>query len=79
MRVDHGIEKIPMLVVIGVTRSNQKIFLTIQQGAKDAAPTWREVFKDLKHRGLDAAKIQRCQLHVSRNVLCKVPQKMKKQ
>jgi len=101
MRVDHSIEKIPMLVVIGVTEENQRMFLTIQQGDKDSASTWREIFKDLKLRGLDPeriqlgimdglpglelifkeefpnAKVQRCQVHVARNVLCKVPKKMK--
>ena len=101
MRVDHTIEKIPMLVVIGVTEENQRMFLTIQQGDKDSASTWREIFKDAKTRGLDPAriqlgimdglpglekvfkeefrnaKVQRCQVHVARNVLCKVPRKMK--
>ena len=101
MRVGHTIEKIPMLVVIGVTEENQRMFLTIQQGDKDSASTWREIFKDCKTRGLDPAriqlgimdglpglekvfkeefrnaKVQRCQVHVARNVLCKVPRKMK--
>lgn len=101
MRVEHSIEKIPMLVAIGVTEENQKMFLTIQQGDKDSATTWREIFKDLKYRGLDSAriqlgimdglpglekvfkeeflnsKIQRCQVHVARNVICKAPRKMK--
>ncbi len=58
MRVDHSIEKIPMLVVIGVTEENQRVFLTIQQGDKDSASTWREIFKDCKSRGLDPARIQ---------------------
>lgn len=103
MRVDHSVEKVPMLVIIGVTRENQRVFLSIQQGDKDSASTWREVFKDMKTRGLDPfevqlgimdglpglekvfqeefpkARVQRCQVHVSRNVLTKVPQKMKKQ
>ena len=101
MRVENKVEKIPMLVVIGVTEDNQRVFLTIQQGDKDAASSWREIFKDLKVRGLAAervqlgvmdglpgleavfseeflnAKVQRCQVHVARNVLCKVPKKMK--
>lgn len=103
MRVDRSIEVIPMLVVIGVTHSGQRTFLAIQQGDKESASTWRQVFKDLKQRGLNSAnvqlgimdglsglmtvfreefgqaKIQRCQVHVSRNVLCKVPQKQKKE
>lgn len=101
MRVEHKVVKLPMLVVIGVTNENRRVFLTIQQGDKESASTWREIFKDMKMRGLNAsqiqlgimdglsglekvfaeefinAKIQRCQIHVSRNVLCKVPKKMK--
>jgi len=101
MRVERKIEKIPMLVVIGVTEENRRIFLCIQQGDKDSAGTWREIFRDMKQRGLDpkaiklgvmdglpglssvfqeefsSAKVQRCQVHVARNVLCKVPKTMK--
>jgi len=101
MRQDREISKVPMLVVLGVTGDNKKVFLTIQQGDKDCASTWREIFKDLKKRGLDKdkiqlgimdgltglekvfneefpkAKVQRCQVHVARNVLCKVPEKQK--
>ena len=101
MRVGHDVEIIPMLVVIGVTESNHKIFITIQQGDKEKASTWRVVCKDIKMRGIDKdniqlgimdglpglmkvfyeefpkAKVQRCQVHVARNVLCKVPKKLK--
>lgn len=98
MRTPEGIQRVPMLVVLGVLREgNRKIFLALQQGQKDSASCWREVFKDLKARGLDGeqvelgimdglvglervfeeefprAKIQRCQVHVARNVLAKVP------
>jgi putative transposase len=102
MRVERKIEILPMLVVIGVGLDNRKTFLAIQQGDKDSATTWRQVFKDLKKRGLDSsqvklgimdglpglmtvfkeeftsAKVQRCQVHVSRNVVCKVPKAQKK-
>jgi putative transposase len=101
MRVGHKIEKIPMLVIIGVTSQNRRVFLTIQQGDKEKASTWREVFKDIKKRGISGdkiklgimdglpglmsvfkqefpnAKVQRCQVHVARNVLCKVPKNFK--
>lgn len=101
MRVNRKVEKIPVLVVIGVTNENKKMFLGLQVGDKDSAPTWREVFKDIKARGLDPnyvqlgvmdglpglmtvfreefgnAKVQRCQVHVSRNVICKVPHSAK--
>lgn len=103
MRVDREVERVPMLVVIGVTDQDQRVFLAIQQGDKDAASTWRQVFKDLKARGLNSekvelgimdglsglmtvfrdefknAKVQRCQVHVARNVLSKVSNAKKKE
>ena len=102
MRIDGSIEKVPVLVAIGVTETGQKLVLGFQAGDKESAPTWREFFKDLKGRGLDGstmvlgvmdglpglekvfkeefpkAKVQRCQVHVARNVLAKVPKKLKK-
>jgi putative transposase len=102
MRVEGSIEKVPVLVAIGVTETGHKRVLGFQAGDKESAPTWREFFKDLKKRGLDGssmvlgimdglpglekvfkeefpkAKVQRCQIHVSRNVLAKVPKKLKK-
>jgi putative transposase len=96
MRVEGKVERIPMLIVIGVTEENRRVFLCIQQGNKDSAVAWRQIFRDLKNRGLDGsrvklgvmdglpgldkvfseefseAKVQRCQVHVARNVLSKV-------
>ena len=101
MRMGDSIETIPVLVAIGVTESRARLVLGMQIGDKESAPNWREFFKDLKRRGLDAgkivlgimdglpgldkvfkeefpkAKVQRCQVHVARNVLAKVPQKFK--
>jgi Transposase and inactivated derivatives len=103
MRMAGKIESIPVLVVIGVTEQGTKLVLAIQMGDKESATIWRELFKDLKHRGLDGqgivlgimdgltglekvfqeefpeAKIQRCQVHVARNVLAKVPRRIKKE
>lgn len=103
MRVHRSIEKIPMLIVIGVTESQERLFLCIQKGAKDSATTWREIFKDMKGRGLDPsgvrlgimdgltglekvfkeefpqAKVQRCLVHVTKNVLAKVNKAMRPQ
>ncbi len=97
MRVHKSVEKVPVLVAIGVAKTGRKRVLGFQAGDKESAPTWREFFKDLKNRGLDGrdmvlgamdglpglekvfkeefpkAKVQRCQVHVSRNVLAKVP------
>jgi putative transposase len=101
MRVARTIEKVSVLVVIGVAENGQKQVISIQSGDKESASNWRETFKDLKHRGLDSqtvtlgimdglagleevfreefpqGKVQRCQVHVARNVLAKVPQKLK--
>jgi len=102
MRIGGSIEKVPVLVAIGVTQTGQKLVLGFQAGDKESAPSWREFFKDLKARGLDgskmvlgvmdglpglekvfreefpSAKVQRCQVHVARNVLAKVAKKLKK-
>jgi putative transposase len=101
MRIDGSVEKISVLVVIGVSDLGHKMVLAIQAGDKESASTWRELFKDLKQRGLQGsgialgvmdglsglekvfkeefnqAKVQRCQVHVARNVLAKVPRKVK--
>lgn len=102
MRVAGSVEKVPVLVVIGVTEKGIKLVIGLQAGDKESASTWREFFKDLKSRGLDGekvtlgvmdglsglekvfkeefpkARLQRCQVHVARNVLAKVPSKLKK-
>ncbi len=103
MRVENSVEEVPVLVVIGVTTEGRRTVLGLQAGDKESASSWRELFKDLKRRGLDAstvtlgimdglkglervfkeefpkANVQRCQVHVARNVLAKVPRKLKKQ
>ncbi|MBC7350608.1 MAG: IS256 family transposase [Candidatus Aminicenantes bacterium] len=103
MRVGKSIEKVPVLVVIGVTETGHRLVLGFQAGDKESSTTWREFFKDLKARGLDSskvtlgimdglpglesvfkqefpkAKVQRCQVHVARNVLAKVPKKFKQE
>jgi len=102
MRIDGSIQKVPVLVAIGVTEQGHRTVLGLQAGDKESATNWRQFFKDLKRRGLDGsrvtlgimdglsglesvfreeflnAKIQRCQIHVARNVLAKVPRKLKK-
>ncbi len=103
MRIGKEIETVNVLVVIGVGEDNIKQVLALQAGDKESATSWRELFKDLKTRGLQKekvllgimdglpglesvfldefsnAKVQRCQVHVARNVICKVPQNMKKE
>lgn len=101
MRTGDTIEKVPVLVAIGVSETGHRLVLGLQAGDKESASNWREFFKDLKRRGLQSqwvtlgimdgltgletvfkdefrkAKIQRCQVHVARNVLAKVPKKYK--
>jgi putative transposase len=103
MRIAGTIEKVSVLVVIGVTEHGQKQVISIQSGDKESAAGWRETFKDLKRRGLNNktitlgimdglpglekvfreefphGKVQRCQVHVARNVLAKVPKKLKQE
>jgi putative transposase len=103
MRVAGTIERVSVLVVIGVTEHGQKQVIGIQSGDKESAAGWRETFKDLKRRGLNNktitlgimdglpglekvfreefphGKVQRCQVHVARNVLAKVPKKLKQE
>lgn len=101
MRIDKKIVKVCVLVVIGVDENGVKQVIALQAGDKESAGTWRQLFKDLKARGLDKhavklgimdglpglekvfkeefseAKIQRCQVHVARNVMSKVPHNLK--
>ena len=102
MRTGQEVEITPVLVGIGVTETGHRLVLNLQSGDKECSATWREFFKDLKSRGLNAAnvtlgimdglaglekvfreefsnsKVQRCQVHVAKNVLAKVPKKQKK-
>lgn len=101
MRISDSVEKVSVLVAIGVTLEGQRIVLGFQAGDKESATSWREFLKDLKRRGLSThnvvlgimdglsgletvfkdefpkADIQRCQVHVARNVISKVPRKLK--
>jgi putative transposase len=101
MRVAGSVEKVAVLVAVAVTAAGHKLVVGLQAGDKESASAWRELFKDLKGRGMDGrqitlgimdglpglervfkeefpqARIQRCQVHVARNVLAKVPHKLK--
>jgi len=101
MRMGASVEKVSVLVAIGVTQGKHRKVLGLQSGDKESAGNWREFFKDLKARGLQSepvilgimdglaglekvfkeefpnAQVQRCQVHVAKNVLAKVPRKFK--
>jgi len=57
MRIDGRIEKVPVLVAIGVTETGHKLVLGFQAGDKESASNWREFFKDLKARGLNGQRV----------------------
>jgi putative transposase len=102
MRVAGSVEKVPVLVAVGVTAEGHKLVVGLRAGDKESASAWREFFKDLKGLGLAGeaiilgimdgltglervlkdefpkSRIQRCQVHVARNVLAKVPHKLKR-
>ena len=52
MRVAGRVDKVPVLVAVGVTAAGQKLVVGLQAGDKESASAWRELFKDLKSRGL---------------------------
>lgn len=58
MRIAGSVELVNVLVVKGVTNSGHKKVLAIQAGDKESASSWREVFKDLKARGLDKETVE---------------------
>ena len=58
MRIGNSVELVNVLVVIGVTEQGHKQVIALQAGDKESAANWRELFKDLKKRGLDSNKIQ---------------------
>lgn len=58
MRIGAGVEKVSVLVAIGVTEEGQKLVLGLQSGDKESASNWREFIKDLKRRGLDGSRVQ---------------------
>jgi putative transposase len=58
MRIDKKIIKVCVLVVIGVDESGVKHVIALQAGDKESAGTWRQLFKDLKARGLDKKTVK---------------------
>lgn len=58
MRIGGGVEKVAVLVAIGVTQGGQKLVLGLQSGDKESATCWREFIRDLKGRGLDGSQVK---------------------
>jgi len=57
MRIDASIERVPVLAAIGVTETGCKLVLALQSGDKESASSWRELFRDLKSRGLNSQNV----------------------
>jgi putative transposase len=57
IRRGKSIEIEPVLVVLGVTRDGVRKVIGLQAGDKECASSWREMFKDLKQRGLKHAEV----------------------
>lgn len=45
-------DQMAVLVVVGVNRHGQKELLALEEGYRESADSWREVFRDLKRRGV---------------------------
>ncbi len=58
MRIGGSVEKVAVLVAIGVTEGGQKLVLGLQSGDKESVSCWREFIRDLKGRGLDGSKVK---------------------
>ena len=58
MRIGGSVEKVAVLVAIGVTEGGQKLVLGLQSGDKESASCWREFIRDLKGRGLDGSSVK---------------------
>ena len=57
MQVDGGVETVSVLVVMGVTEKGERLILALQAGDKESASNWRELFSDLKKRGLNGRNV----------------------
>lgn len=57
MRITDSVEKVAVLVAIGVTIEGYRMVLGFQAGDKESATCWREFLRDLKRRGLMAENI----------------------
>jgi putative transposase len=55
MRIGKTIERVPILVVIGVKVDGTKLVLALQGGDKESAPAWRQLFK-----GKDNGTLLKC-------------------
>ncbi len=58
MRLSGGIEKVAVLVGIGVDGKGVKHVVGMQAGDKESASNWREFFRDLKGRGLKGQRVE---------------------
>jgi putative transposase len=48
-------ESLCLLVVLGVTRTGAKELLALAEGYRESEESWKEVFRDLKSRGVHSS------------------------
>jgi len=53
----QGDEKTALLVVMGVNEDGEKVLLGMREGYRESTESWRELLRDLKKRGLNAADL----------------------
>jgi putative transposase len=58
VRRRDGVEKEPLLIVLGVDENNRRSVLTAEPGCKESKEAWREVFRGMKQRGLDGRRVR---------------------
>ena len=58
MRIKQKVMNVPVLVVLSVDRQGMRKVIGLQAGDKESAGCWRELFKDLKGRGLESSNIE---------------------
>lgn len=50
-------DRLCLLVVIGVREDGVKELLAVEDGYRESAESWAQVFRDLKHRGMNAPRL----------------------
>lgn len=57
--VKAGLEggKAALLVIIGATRTGEKVLLAVESGQRESAESWAAVLRDLKRRGMGAPRL----------------------
>ena len=58
IRRRDGVEKEPLLIVLGVDETNRRSIIAAEPGCRESKEAWREVFRSMKHRGFDTSSVR---------------------